>query len=53
MKRAVFLLGCAALAQTLPRPGAAFEFTLLSTKSAARLTDYKGRVVVLYLFSPD
>ena len=53
MKRAVFLLGITAVAQTLPRPAAPFEFTLLSTKTAARLADYKGRSVVLYLFSPD
>ena len=42
-----------ALAQTLPRPAAPFEFTLASSKGTARLSDYKGRVVVLYLFSPN
>ena len=36
----------------LPRPAAPFEFSLVGG-GKARLADYKGRVVALYLFSPD
>ena len=39
-------------AQTVPRVAAPFEFTLLSG-GPAKLADYKGRVIALYLFSPD
>ena len=48
------LLFClTALAQTLPRPAAPFGFTLLGVKAPARLSEYKGRTVVLYLFTPN
>ena len=53
MKRAVFSLGLTAFGQTLPRPAASFEFTLVDSKGLSRLSDYKGRTVVLYLFSPN
>ena len=53
MKYAVALSIIGALsAQTLPRPAAAFDFTLASG-AAARVADYKGRVVALYLFTPN
>ena len=42
-----------ALAQTLPRPAAPFEFTLARSKGMTHLSGYKGRVVVLYVFSPN
>jgi hypothetical protein len=42
-----------ASAQTLPRPAAPFEFTLLDSKAASHLADYKNRIIVLYLFSPN
>lgn len=53
--RGAALVACwgALMAQTLPRPAGPLEFTLLATGAAARLTDYKNRVVALYLFSPD
>ena len=53
MKRAVFILGLAAVAQTLPRSAAVLEFTLIDAKGLSRLSDHKGRTVVLYLFSPN
>ena len=39
------------VAQTVPRVAGPFEFTLMSG-ATARLADYKGRVVALYLFTP-
>ena len=46
------LLSSLMFAQAVPRVAAPFEFTLLSS-GVSRLSDYKGRVVALYLFSPD
>lgn len=54
IRATIALLYVGAAAQTLPRPAAPLEFTLISPKSGtARLVDYKGKIVVLYLFSPD
>jgi len=51
MRYAVVLTLAIASAQTLPRPAAPFEFNLAG--KTAHLADYKGKIVALYLFSPN
>jgi hypothetical protein len=48
-----FVLGIVSSAQTLPRPAAPFEFTPADGTKVSRLADYKGRIIALYLFSPN
>ena len=47
------VLGIVSWAQTLPRPAAPFEFTPADGTKVSRLADYKGRIIALYLFSPN
>ena len=55
MKRTGAAVAClglaAAAAQTLPRPAAPFEFSLAN--ETAKVSSFKGRLSVLYLFTPD
>ncbi len=53
MKKYAAIFGVfVASAQTLPRPAVPFDFTM-ANGAAAHLADYKGRIVALYLFSPN